>query len=47
MELEKLVATFKLKETVHFAATRRHIRNFILESAEGKELDDLVTELLS
>ena len=45
-ELEKIVATFPIDGLVHFAATRRHIRDFILETVEGQELDVLVGELI-
>jgi hypothetical protein len=45
--LERMVATFPLDEAVHFAATRRHIREFMMATPEGQELNDLVTELLA
>lgn len=45
--LEKIVATFPIDESVHFAATRRHIRDFMMETVEGQELNDLVSELIS
>jgi hypothetical protein len=38
--------TYSIDGSVHFAATRRHIRDFILETAEGQELDVLVGELI-
>lgn len=44
--LEKLVATFPIRQTLHFAATRRHLRDFYMKTADGQELDDLVTELI-
>ena len=44
--LEKTVASFPVKESVHFAATRRHIREFVMKTAEGNELNDLVTDML-
>jgi SAM-dependent methyltransferase len=45
-QLEKVVATFEIDESVHFSATRRHIRSFIMETSEGQELNDIVTELI-
>lgn len=44
--LEKLVAAFKIDEAIHFAATRRHIREVVMETAEGQELNGLVFHLL-
>jgi hypothetical protein len=44
--LEKFAASFKIDESVHFAATRRHIRDFVIDTAEGKELNDLVAAML-
>jgi len=44
--LEKLVLTFKIDETLHFAATRRHIRDFSMGTPEGLELNDLVASML-
>jgi hypothetical protein len=44
--LEKVVATFPVDESIHFAATRRHIRDFVMETAEGKELNDLAFDML-
>jgi hypothetical protein len=46
-ELERIVSTFSIAESVHFAATRRHIRDFVLQTSEGLELNDLVTDMLS
>jgi hypothetical protein len=46
-DLERIAATFRIDETVHFAATRRHMRDFIMETAEGQDLNDLVAELIS
>jgi hypothetical protein len=45
--LENIIATFPIDESVHFAATRRHIRDFMMEKVEGQELNDLVSELLA
>jgi SAM-dependent methyltransferase len=44
--LEKLASTFKIEEKLHFAATRRHIRDFIMSTPEGVELNDLVANML-
>jgi hypothetical protein len=44
--LVKLVATFPIEDGLHFAATRRHIRDFIMETSDGQELNDLVTEMI-
>lgn len=44
--LEKIVASFAIDESVHFAASRRHIRDFMMETVEGQELNDLVSELI-
>lgn len=45
-ELEKIVSHFPLDESIHFAATRRHIRDYMMKTPEGQELDDLVTQLI-
>jgi hypothetical protein len=45
--LETLVSTFPVRANVHFSATRRHIRAAIVETQDGKELNDLVTDLIS
>lgn len=44
--LEKLVSAFPINEDLHFAATRRHIRDYMMKTPEGQELDDLVTQLI-
>lgn len=44
--LEKIVSAFPINEKLHFAATRRHIRDYIMKTPEGQELDDLVTQLI-
>ena len=44
--LEKLASTFKIDEKLHFAATRRHIRDFTMDTAEGQELNGLVSDML-
>ena len=45
-KLEKLASTFKIDEALHFAATRRHIRDFTMSTPEGVELNDLVANML-
>jgi hypothetical protein len=45
--LETLVATFQVNEKVHFGATRRHIREAIVKTADGEELNELTTDLIS
>jgi hypothetical protein len=44
--LENVAATFKIDESVHFAATRRHIRDVLIATPEGQELNELVFEML-
>ena len=44
--LEKNVAAFAVDNDLHFAASRRHIRDVLIGTAEGQELDDLVSEML-
>ena len=44
--LEKVVATFAIDGSIHFAATRRHIRDFVMDTAEGKESNELAFEML-
>jgi SAM-dependent methyltransferase len=45
--IEKIVATFPIDSSLHFAATRRHIRDFVSDTVEGQELNDLVSELIA
>ena len=45
--LEQIVATFPIDIEVHFAATRRHIRDFVMETVEGQELNNLVSEMMA
>jgi hypothetical protein len=45
-KLEKVAAKFELNEELHFAATRRHIRDVLIATAEGQELNDLTFDLL-
>lgn len=45
---EKLVASYKSEEgSVHFAAIRRHIRDAVFATAEGRELNELVFDILT
>jgi hypothetical protein len=44
---EQTAAGFSINFSVHFAATRRHIREVLMNTAEGVELDELTLELLS
>jgi len=44
--LEKLASSFKIDESLHFAATRRHIRDVVMNSANGRELNELVSSML-
>jgi hypothetical protein len=46
-QAERLVRTFTLNLNVHFSATRRHIRDFLVQTEVGREIDELVYELLS
>lgn len=46
-ELEEAIANLELRQGVHFAAVRRDIRKFIAESEAGRDVEDLVEELLS
>lgn len=44
--LEQKVAQFEVSDNLHFAATRRHIRELLEETAEAQELNELVSEML-
>ena len=44
---EKLIAEYEIDLSLHFAATRRHIRDAVLSTADGFELNELVFETLS
>lgn len=46
-EAQKLVAGFPVNAELHFAATRRHVREMLEGSAIGNEMNDIVYELLS
>jgi N-6 DNA Methylase len=43
---EGIAAEFELDSTVHFAASRRHIRELFEQRQEGQEINDLVFELI-
>lgn len=45
-DCEKLVAGFAIDPGLHFAATRRHIREFLQTTDSGRELAELVFELI-
>lgn len=44
---ERLAAGFNVDPQVHFPATRRHIRRLILAEDTGREIDEVVFELIS
>ena len=44
---ERIVATFAINPDLHFAATRRHIRQLVDVAPEGREINDIVYELIS
>jgi hypothetical protein len=44
---EDFVSDYEIDETIHFSATRRHIRDALMATVEGIELNDLVLELIS
>jgi hypothetical protein len=44
---EQIAAAFPVNPELHFAATRRHIRQLIDSTPEGREIDELVYELVS
>lgn len=44
---ETIAAAFEVKEGLHFAATRRHMRDQIEASDAGKEISQIVKEMLS
>jgi hypothetical protein len=46
-ELEVAISELQIDPKRHFAATRRDIRGFIAESEAGRDVEDLVQELLS
>lgn len=44
--LEETVAAFAVDADLHFAASRRHIREVLGATTEAQELDDLISEML-
>jgi hypothetical protein len=44
---DQIAATFTVNPDLHFAATRRHIRQRIEATPEGREINDIVYELIS
>ncbi|MER8479742.1 MULTISPECIES: N-6 DNA methylase [unclassified Mesorhizobium] len=44
---ESIVAGFAIDRDLHFAATRRHIRELLDSTDEGREINEIVFELLS
>ncbi|MBY3188789.1 SAM-dependent DNA methyltransferase [Rhizobium laguerreae] len=44
---EGIVSTFAINSNVHFAATRRHIRELLEATPEGRESNEIVFEMLS
>jgi hypothetical protein len=43
---EALAAKFAVQEDLHFAATRRHIRECLENSETGREIREIVEEML-
>lgn len=44
---ERISATFEINPDLHFAATRRHIRQMLEATPEGQEINETVYELIS
>jgi hypothetical protein len=44
---ETIAEAFEVKEGLHFAATRRHMRDQVEASDVGKEISQIVKEMLS
>lgn len=44
--LEKKASAFQLDSALHFAASRRHIRELLKGTPEGEELNDIAYEML-
>lgn len=42
----ELLATFEINTELHFAATRRHMREVLFSTPIGTEIDELVFEML-
>ncbi|MGB6693054.1 MAG: hypothetical protein WBE56_02650, partial [Terracidiphilus sp.] len=45
-DCESLVANFAIDPNLHFAATRRHIREYLQTTDPGRELTELVFQLI-
>ena len=46
--MESLFTALPLKESIHFAASRRHMRDALFAAAKtGKDLNELVFELIA
>jgi hypothetical protein len=45
-DCESLVAKFEIDPNIHFAATRRHIREYLQTTDAGRELGELVFEMI-
>jgi len=43
---ENIAAGFDLDPELHFAASRRHIRELLEQHPEGQEINDIVFELI-
>ena len=43
----RIAATYAINPRLHFATTRRHIRRFLEETPEAKEINDIVYELIT
>jgi hypothetical protein len=44
---EGIALSFAINPSLHFSATRRHIRQLIDQTEEGREIDEIVYELIS
>jgi hypothetical protein len=44
---EKIAAAFEVQESLHFAATRRHMRERLEASEVGVEISGIVEDMLS
>jgi hypothetical protein len=45
-DCESLVADFAIDPNLHFAASRRHIREYLQATDEGRDLNELVFEMI-
>ena len=44
---EEIIAEQEIDESVHFSAIRRHLRDALMDTATGQEINALVTDLIS